>query len=393
MPDIPLPFERREYAARLAAVRAEMARRGLDLLWVSDPSNMGWITGYDGWSFYVHQGVLVAHDRDPVFWGRGMDAAGALRTCWMAEEDCLGYDDALVQNPEKHPMRALGAEIAARSGERARIGVEMDNYYYSARAHAELAAALPDARLEDATGLVNWQRLVKSPAELVYMRRAAAIVERMHAAIAETLRPGLRKNELVAEIVRTGILGTETAGGDYPAIVPLLPTGADAAAPHLTWDDAPMQTGAGTFFEIAGCHRRYHCPQSRTAYLGTPPAAMRAAEAAVLEGLEAGIDAARAGAEAGDVARALAAALARAGLTKESRCGYAVGMSYPPDWGERSVSFRASDRTELMPGMTFHFMPGLWFEDWGLEITETIVIREAGPAECLARTPREILLR
>lgn len=393
MPDVALPFSRAEYAARLASVRRAMETAGLDLLWVTDPSNMAWITGYDGWSFYVHQGVLVGPTDDPVFWGRGMDAIGALRTCWMAAEHCIGYADDYVQNPDKHPMQDLGRLVRDRGGVRARLGVELDNYYYSAKAHAVLGAALPDARISDATGLVNWRRAVKSEQELAYMRHAARIVERMHAAIEATIRPGLRKNELVAEIYRTGIMGTDAAGGDYPAIVPLLPTGKNASAAHLTWDDQPFATGAGTFFEIAGCHRRYHCPQSRTAYLGTPPQAMRDAEAAVLEGIEAGIDAARAGKRAGDVARALFGVFAKSGIVKDGRCGYPVGLSYPPDWGERTISFRGTDASELRPGMTFHFMPGLWFDDWGLEITETILIRETGPAECLTRTPRGIVVK
>jgi ectoine hydrolase len=392
MPDVALNFARTEYAERLARVRAAMAEADLDLLWITDPSNMHWLTGYDGWSFYVHQGVMVGHEGEPVFWGRGMDAVGALRTAWMDADNCLGYADQYVMNPEAHPMEDAARLIRDRVPGARRIGVELDNYYYSAKAHAVLTAALPDRRFADATGLVNWQRAVKSPQEIAYMRRAADIVGRMHEAIRETIRPGLRKNELVAEIYRAGIVGTEEAGGDYPAIVPLLPTGKDASAAHLTWDDRPFEAGAGTFFEIAGCHRRYHAPLCRTAYLGEPPRAMREAEAALLAGLEAGIDAARPGNVAGDVARALARELAKYGIVKEGRCGYPIGVSYPPDWGERTISFRDSDTTELRPGMTFHFMPGLWFDDWGLEITETILIREDGPAECLAAVPRGIVV-
>jgi ectoine hydrolase len=393
MPDVALPFHRSEYADRLARTRVAMAARDLDLLWVTDPSNMAWLTGYDGWSFYVHQGVLVSHDADPVYWGRGMDAMGALRTCWMAAEDCIGYSDHYIQNPDAHPMEDLARLILDRAPDARRIGVELDNYYYSAKAHAVLSAALRDHDLTDATGLVNWQRGVKSPQEIEYIRRAAAIVERMHATIRETIRPGLRRNDLAAEITRAGIAGTEAHGGDYPAIVPLMPTGADASAAHLTWDDRPFETGAGTFFEIAGCHRRYHAPLCRTVWLGEPPKAVRAAEETLLAGLEAGIDAARPGRPAGDVARALFGELAKAGITKDSRCGYPIGLSYPPDWGERTISFRTSDTTELKAGMTFHFMPGLWFDDWGLEITETILIRDDGPAECLASVPRGLVVR
>jgi ectoine hydrolase len=73
-----------EYDARIAKTRAAMAERGLDLIIVSDPSNMGWLTGYDGWSFYVHQAVLLGLEGEPVWWGRGMDANGAYRTAFMA---------------------------------------------------------------------------------------------------------------------------------------------------------------------------------------------------------------------------------------------------------------------------------------------------------------------
>ena len=265
----------------------------------------------------------------------------------------------------------------------------MDNYWFSAAAFAALQRGLPNARFADATGLVNWQRAVKSPAEIACMRKAARIVEVMHARIAEVARPGVRKCDLVAEILAAGTRGTPEFGGDYPAIVPMLPSGADAAAPHLTWDDAPLKAGEGTFFEIAGCYQRYHCPLSRTVFLGRPTQAFRDAEAAVLEGLEAGLAAARPGNACEDIARAFFAVLARHGIEKESRTGYSIGLSYPPDWGERTMSLRSGDRTELRPGMTFHFMPGLWLETMGLEITESILITESG-AECLADVPRRL---
>ena len=395
MPDVPLPFGRSEYAARLAKVRAAMDAAEIEVLFCCDPSNMAWLTGYDGWSFYVHQGVLVGPAGDPVFWGRGMDANGALRTCYMAAGDIVGYADDLVMSTAAHPMQDLAGLLRDRDWGDKRLGVEMENYYYSAKAHEVLTAAHAGP-LADATALVNWQRAVKSETELSFMRRAARIVGEMHRSIRETMRPGLRKNELVAEIVRTGILGAEDEdgpfGGDYPAIVPLLPTGMDATAAHLTWDDRPLERGAGTFFEIAGCYRRYHAPLCRTVYLGDPPADMRAAEEAVLEGIDRGVDAARAGNTAGDVARAFYGVLEKRGISREGRCGYPIGLSYPPDWGERTFSIRPSDETVLRPDMTFHFMPGLWMDSWGLEITETLRVTEDGPAECLADVPRGLVV-
>jgi ectoine hydrolase len=384
---VELHFSREEFADRIGKTRSAMDERGLDLMIVSDPSNMAWLTGYDGWSFYVHQCVLLAFEGDPVWFGRAMDANGAKRTVFMSHDDIVGYADHYVQSTERHPMDCLSEVIAARGWDESRIGVEMDNYYFSAAAYRSLETHLRDAALLDATGLVNWQRLVKSETEIAYMRNAARIVEKMHARILEVVEPGMRKNELVAEIYHAGITGVDGAGGDYPAIVPMLPTGVDASAPHLTWNDKPMRAGEATFFEIAGVYRRYHCPLSRTVFLGRPTARERDAEGALLEAIEAGLEAARPGNACEDIHRALSDTLERYGLVKEGRCGYSIGLSYPPDWGERTLSLRPGDRTVLAPNMTLHFMPALWFEDWGLEISESIRITECG-VETLANWPR-----
>jgi ectoine hydrolase len=385
-------FSRAEYDQRIAKTRAAMAARGIELLIVTDPSNMGWLTGYDGWSFYVHQCVLLAPDGEPLWYGRGQDANGARRTVFMADEQIIGYPDHYVQSTERHPMDYLAGILESRGWDRRRLGVEMDNYYFSAACLAALERHLPNASFVDATGLVNWQRAVKSPTELEYMRRAARIVEAMHARILELVEPGLPKHELVAEICRTGIRGADGHGGDYPAVVPLVPSGADASAAHLTWDERPFKKDEGTFFEIAGCYRRYHCPLSRTIYLGRPPQKFLEVEQAVIEGIAAALEAARPGQRCEDVEAAWRQVIARYGIEKESRCGYSIGLSYPPDWGERTMSLRPGDKTPLEAGMTFHLIPAIWREDWGLEITESFLVTPRG-AEPFCNYPRKLLVK
>ena len=392
MTDVELPFSSGEYAERIAKARNAMSAMGVELLIVSDPSNIAWLTGYDGWSFYVHQCVLLALEGEPIWYGRRQDANGALRTVYMDEANILSYPDHYVQSQERHPMDHLSGIMADRNWDKLRIGVEMDNYYFSAAAYASLVRHLPNAAFHDATALVNWCRAVKSEQELIYMRRAGAIVGKMHERIAEVIEPGMAKNELVAEIYATGIKGADGHGGDYPAIVPLLPSGSDAAAPHLTWDDRPMKAGEGTFFEIAGCHRRYHVPLSRTIFLGQPPQTFLDADKAVLEGMDAGLEQARAGQRCEDIANAFFKVLETYGITKDNRAGYPIGISYPPDWGERTMSLRRGDRSVLEAGMTFHFMTGLWMQDWGMETTESIVITDGAP-ELLADVPRKLLVK
>ncbi|MGA9254371.1 MAG: ectoine hydrolase DoeA [Roseobacter sp.] len=390
MPD--LPFSQSEYALRLSKTRAEMSTRGLDAVFVTDPSNMAWLTGYDGWSFYVHQGVLLRLEGEPIWWGRAMDAVGAGLTTYLAADNIRGYDDTYVQNPAKHPMTDLAQLMTSQGLKTARVGVEMDNYYFTASAYAALQKGLPQADFADATGLVNWQRAVKSETELTYMRRAARIVEQMHKVIRDRAEPGMRKNDLIADIYHTALSGADGYWGDYPAIVPMAPSGMDATAPHLTWDDSPLRPGESTFFEIAGAHKRYQCPQSRTLFLGKPPQKYLDAEKAVLEAVDAGLAQAKPGNVCEDIAKAFNGTLNKLGFKKDSRCGYAIGLSYPPDWGERTMSFRAGDMTVLEPGMTFHFMPALWLDDGGLEITEPIAITQTG-VECLCKTPRALVIK
>ncbi|WP_135502539.1 M24 family metallopeptidase [Roseovarius aestuariivivens] len=388
-----LPFSDAEYERRIALTRAAMQRAGIELLFITDPSNQNWLTGYDGWSFYVHQGVMLPLNGDPVWWGRYMDMLGGRRTCWMSEENIVGYADNYVQSTVRHPMQDLAERIREMGLEKAQIGVEMENYYYSAKAHDVLTGELPDATFMDATALVNWQRIVKSEEEIAFIRKAAKISEKVVQTAIDRAEPGLPKNKLVADIMHAGISGVDDIWGDYPAIVPLTPSGLDATAAHLTWNGQPMRTGEATFFELSGCYHRYHAPLCRTVYLGQPPREMLEAEKAQVEGIEAGLNAARAGNRTCDIAIAFYKVLEKYGIQREGRCGYPIGLSYPPDWGERTASIRTEDQTLLEPGMTFHFMPALWMESWGLETTETILIKEDGPAEALCDMPRKLFIK
>ena len=388
-----LPFSLTEYDRRISKTRAAMAEAGLDAIFVTDPSNQAWLTGYDGWSFYVHQGVILGQEGEPVWWGRHMDMLGGRRTCWMQPDNIRGYGDHYVQSTERHPMQDLAGILTEMGLAQARIGVEMENYYYSAKAHQVLGAALPNAVLVDATALVNWQRLVKSEEEVAFIRKAARISDKVITTALERAEPGVRKNDLVADILHAGITGVDDDWGDYPAIMPLTPSGLDATAAHLTWNGDAMRADEATFFELSGCYRRYHAPLCRTVFLGKPPQEMLDAEQAQLEGIEAGLEAARAGNRTCDIANAFIGTLEKHGIKREGRCGYPIGLSYPPDWGERTISLRAEDETILQPGMTFHFMPGLWMSDWGMEITESILIKEDGPAEPFCNRPRKMIVK
>ena len=387
------PFSEKEYNRRLKIVRDEMNKKNMDILFIEDPSNIAWITGYNGWSFYTHQGVIVFLQQDPIWWGRKQDANGARLTVWMGKDNVTHYEEHFVQSTTLHPMQDLAEKIIEWGGGDKTIGLEMENYYFTAKAFLTLQKELGDATLVDATALVNWCRAVKSDEEIKFMRKAARISCKIMENIMERAKPDMKKNELVAEIYKDAMMGVGDDWGDYPAIVPLLPSGQDASAPHLTWDGRKLKKGEATFFEISGCYQRYHAPLCRTLFLGEPPQYIIEASDALNIGISEGMKAAKVGNVAGDVARAIKKELKKIGINKEGRVGYPTGLSYPPDWGERTISFREEDETQLKAGMTFHLMPGLWMEKWGIETTETILIKEKEDAEALGDFPRKLFVK
>ena len=152
MSDIILDFSKDEYNSRIIKTRAAMENYGVDLLVVTDPSNMAWLTGYDGWSFYVHQAVLLSMDGEPIWFGRGQDAPGAKRTVFMDHAQIVDYPDHYVQSTERHPMDFLSDLLKKKRWDQLTIGVEMDNYYFSAAAFASLWRHLDKATFKDITG-------------------------------------------------------------------------------------------------------------------------------------------------------------------------------------------------------------------------------------------------
>lgn len=381
-----------EYHERQHKTRIAMSAQGVDTLIVYDPSNINWLTGYDGWSFYVHQCVVISGDGALFWFGRCIDANGARLTTDLLDPDIVEYPDEYVQSPERHPMEYLAGILKQRSLHTGIIGLEKDNYYFSARAAESLYVQLGDASFVDATALVNWQRAVKSSQEIEYMQRAGLGVESIYERIMSRAEPGMRKSDLVAEILHAGATGTPDYYGDYPAIVPLIGAGDETAACHMTWDGAKLEKDSGVFFELAGVHARYHCPCSRTLYFGEPPKKYRDIEAVIGECIDNALEKFKPGNSCSEVATCFYQTLNKYGYEKDNRCGYSIGSSYPPDWGERTMSLRQTDTTELQAGMCFHFMPAIWFDDWGFEMTESIVVTETGSL-CLSQVPRKLLVK
>jgi ectoine hydrolase len=386
-----LLFESSEYIARVRRTKEAMTRRGIDLLLVASPANQFWLTGYDGWSFYTPQVVVVSLQQDEPIWiGRKMDAVGAKFTAFLDDSNVIPYPDHYVGSSDLHPMQFVAEEIQRLGWDKGRIGVETDDYYYTARWDAILRKTLPNCEFLDAFLLVNWCRMVKSGRELDYMRQAGQIAAAAHQAAFDAARPGVRQCDVMAEVYRVTTSGLPEFGGTFPCKPPNAMVGEYCSAPHLSWTDAPLVENDLFYIELGGVRHRYHSPLSRCIYLGKPTERMNFVAEVIAEGLHAVLDKVRPGVVCEELAAIWKSVISRHGIEKDSRIGYPVGIGYPPTWGELTASIRAGDRTELQPNMTFHCIPAIWMDQYGLVISETFAVTERG-AECFAEFPRVLL--
>ena len=383
-------FSREEFKTRLRRTKEKMDKAGLEVLLLSHPANMNYITGYDGWSFYVPQGVIIFIDKEePVWYGRQQDSNGARLTTWLSEENIQGYEDDYVQSQIKHPASFAGGLIAAEKPGCVNIGVEMDSYYFNPRSLQVLQKTLPNASITDATRLVPRVRQIKSDQEISYIKDAARIAENVMQTAIDNIAPGVREGDAAAEVYHAQISGTEDFTGDYPAIAPIMPSGKRTSTAHLTWTDREYEKDEVVLLELAGCRYKYNCPLSRTVYLGEPPQKLKDVAKTVIAGVQETLDFIEPGVTCEEVEAAWRQSISGSRVVKKSRVGYSFGLNYPPDWGEQTASLRPGDKTILKPNMTFHFMPGIWLDDFGFENSEPIKITEEG-CECFVDFPRKL---
>jgi len=372
-------FTKKEYKARLLKVQSLMQKQGIELLISSDTANMNYLTGYDAWSFYYAQAVVIhVNAEEPLCWIRKQDSGGAYIKTYLKNENVLVYDEKYIHTWPLHPYDNLVDIIKERKWDKLTIGLEMDSHYFTAYCYEKMKQGLSNAKLKDSKRLVNWARLVKSDAEIELMKSAAIISQIGMKTAIDVINPGVRQCDAVGEIQKALFNGTPEFGGEYSSITTLLPTGKGTSASHLTATQDKFVEGEATIIELSGVYQRYHCPMARTVLLGKPDQLKIDTMNRTNEALQAAIDAAKPGKSANDVAQAFWKILDKYRIEKTSRTGYSIGIGYPPDWGEHTLNISKGDMTILEPNVTFHMIAVMQFGDWGVEASEAIRITDKG---------------
>lgn len=384
MPKGPQAFPRSEYLRRLAAVKSEMERREIEVLVVTSPANITYLSGYTSKSGYVPQGLVVSlKEEEPAFITRRMDVPAAIHQMFIDRNLVIGYPETLIANPDRDGYDAIIDFILDKGGACKAIGLE-----------AKLLPALTvekfkfrsaKAKIVDCTHAVTWIRGVKSDLEITIMREAAAISDAGMLRAKEVTQPGVREADLAAEIIGALVRGVNGKPGTDIASFFLCSTPRTSTC-HIRWTEDVLRQGSQINLEFSGVRHGYTSPLMRTMSIGRPSDQIRRLHDAEIAGLEAALAAAKTGSTCSDVAVAFNTTLKKHGFEKESRCGYSVGI----DWTEPTASLKEGDTTILQPNMTFHLMLGNWIdEDVGYVISETFRVTDAG-GEPLTKLPREL---
>jgi len=257
-----------------------------------------------------------------------MDCGAAQFTTYLSDEQLVPFPETYVQQKSQHPAQFMAEWMASQGLDGQRIGYESDSYFFTPAALDHLRKRLANSEWVDCELLVNWLRLIKSPAELTVLKQAADIAGLAMQTAYEGVAPGVRQNDLMAEVVAAQIRGTPEFGGDMTALHPLVLAGESASTAHPMWTDAAFEKDQTVAFELGGCRRRYNAGLARTVHLGKPPEKLLSTAQAVNEGMLAVLDTMKAGVLCCDVHAAWQQVLNQYGLEKKSRIGYSIGVGY-----------------------------------------------------------------
>ena len=369
---MPLHFTKQEFAARRLATRQAMSGRGLEALLIFRQESMYYLTGYDTFGYVFFQCLVLTADGAMTLLTRAPDLRQARHTSdiedvrvWVDDE---GAEPALELRPiiEEHGL-------ASRH-----LGIELEAYGLTGRSWQGLRQTLEGCcSWSDASDLVNRLRLVKSEAELAYVRRAAELADEALEAARQTARAGAQEGHILAEMQGAVFRG----GGDYPANRFIIGSGPGAMLCRYFTGRRQLADDDQLTLEFAGVYRHYHACLMRLVRIGEPPPEQKRMVEACADALQAAQAALRPGRAMGEVFAAQAESLDGAGFSAQrlNACGYSLGTTFEPNWMDWPM-FYAGNPVELAPNMVFFLHMILFDDEAGLAATlgETVLITTDG---------------
>ena len=382
-----LHFERAEFDQRVANARAAMRREGLDALLLFAQESTYYLTGYDTSGFVFFQcAVLTADERPMTLLTRRPDLEQARRTSTF-EDIRLWYDA-----PGMDPSRELMAILVEKGLKGARVGIEMRTFGLTADNYALVHNRLsPWCALVDASNLVRGLRVVKSAAEIAYVRRAAELADDSLVAMIEKARPGSFEGDIAA----AGSVPILAGGGDPPPSGPVLGSGDRALLVRSATGFRTLDGEDQLTIEHAASYRRYCACLMRTIAIGRAQPLQQRMFAVTHEAIAAMTEAARPGNTIGNIDDAHRRVFDKEGFggSRMSACGYSLGATYRPSWMDVPPMIYSGNEMPVAPGMIL-FLHAILIDapnNLAMSLGYTILTTE-GSAEVLSRIQPEYVV-
>jgi len=376
-----MPFEFTEYMERIDRCRAAMGEKGIDVLLVTTPEDIYYLAGFDSIGYYAYQFLALPQEGEPILYVQAVEQAIAADKSlaedvrpWMHGEDTIGRTVEIIH------------ELLDHSGT---LGYQGGGYFFKVQSYEKLRQALPSVRFVDIGDTIAEMRLLKSPAELAYVRRAAELADIGMQAAIDAVHEGVRENEVTAVMYDA----MYRAGSQYSATPFLIASGPTSAYLHGTGTGREIERGDVVAMEVGGVAARYHANMLRTVVVGEASQQARELHALLKEAVLAAEETVKPGVPVAEIDRTTRRITAPYDKYRLHRTGYGLEAGYPPAWmGILSIS--ESDPHILTPGMVFSIEPtiALYDRHLGVILGDLVMVTDTGH-EVLTKTPLDLAVR
>ena len=379
-------FSEQELATRRQAVMEQLAKRGLDGLLMFRQESMYYLTGYDTFGYCFFQCLYLGVDGKVTLLTRTPDLRQARHTS-VIQDIRIWVDEA-----GKNPADNLRQVLAEHGCQGKQLGIEFDAYGLTAHNWRRVEAALANfCTLQDASDLVSQLRVIKSPAEIAYVRRAAELADQALDAAVDATHAGAFEGDILAALQGAVFKG----GGDYPGNEAIIGSGQDALLCRYFSGRRHLSEQDQLTLEFAGTYRHYHACLMRTIIIGEPDPEHIAMHQACVEAMDASIAALKPGKPIGQVFDAHARVMDANGYQEHrmNACGYSLGTTFTPTWMDWPM-FYTGNPVIAQPDMVFFLHMILMNSDANRAMTlgQTVRVSEAG-CEILSRAPLDLIVR
>ena len=365
-------FTKEEFKERQSKVTKELKKQGLDALLMFKQESMYWLTGYDTFGFVFFQCLILTVKGDLVLLTRAPDLRQAQNT------SIINNIRIWVDKDNSNPSDELKNILAELGLEKSNLGVEYEAYGLTGRNAIKLNNSLKNfATLEDKSELISHFRVIKSEAEMIYVKKAANLADKAMEAAWMHAHAGVSESKILAEMQGVVFDG----GGDYPANEFIIGSGKNALLCRYQSEKRNLDEIDQLSLEWAGTYKHYHSAMFRTIPIGKINDKQKKMYDACVETLKACENKLKPGSTAGEVFDVHAKTFDKLGY-KNSRmnaCGYSLGALFAPNWMDWPMLYTGNPYV-IQPGNVFFMHMILMDSDneLAMNLGETYLVTENG---------------